>query len=84
MSVDAMTTLANLKKIFKKLHVVIPVVVMGILLVIGRQPMPTNYMDFLISVSVSLYTMILIVSIDNRQTMFYAIISRKVKLRNDL
>jgi flagellar biosynthesis protein FlhA len=61
MSVAETSALANLSNIFGKLHLVIPVGVMGILLVMVL-PMPTIIMDLLISLNVTLSIIIMLVS----------------------
>jgi flagellar biosynthesis protein FlhA len=61
MSVAEKSALATLSNIFGKLHLVIPVGVMGILLVMVL-PMPTMIMDLLISLNITLSIVIMLVS----------------------
>jgi flagellar biosynthesis protein FlhA len=61
MTVAEKAALPNLFQIFRKVHLVIPVAVMGILLVMVL-PMPTLAMDLLISLNITISIIILMVS----------------------
>ncbi len=72
MSVEAKTTLTDLTKAFGKLHLVIPVGVMGILLVMVM-PMPTMIMDLLISLNITCSIIILLVSMYIKQPVSFSV-----------
>ena len=72
MSVEATATLTNLTKAFGKLHLVIPVGVMGILLVMVM-PMPTMIMDLLISLNITCSIIILLVSMYIKQPVSFSV-----------
>jgi flagellar biosynthesis protein FlhA len=61
MSVAEKTAIPNLSNVLSKLHLVIPIGVMGILIVMVL-PMPTMIMDLLISLNVTLSIIIMLVS----------------------
>ena len=72
MSVESTTALTNLTKAFGKLHLVIPVGVMGILLVMVM-PMPTMIMDLLISLNITCSIIILLVSMYIKQPVSFSV-----------
>jgi flagellar biosynthesis protein FlhA len=72
MSVEATAALTNLTKAFGKLHLVIPVGVMGILLVMVM-PMPTMIMDLLISLNITCSIIILLVSMYIKQPVSFSV-----------
>jgi flagellar biosynthesis protein FlhA len=72
MSVESKATLTNLTNAFGKLHLVIPVGVMGILLVMVL-PMPTMIMDLLISMNFTCSIIILLVSMYIRQPVSFSV-----------
>ncbi|HYK88147.1 MAG TPA: flagellar biosynthesis protein FlhA [Acidobacteriota bacterium] len=61
MSVAEKAAISNLPQILSKVHLVVPVAVMGILLVMVL-PMPTMIMDLLISMNITLSIIVLLVS----------------------
>ncbi|MBN2319528.1 MAG: flagellar biosynthesis protein FlhA [Acidobacteria bacterium] len=72
MSVESTATLTNLAKAFGKLHMVIPVGVMGILLVMVI-PMPTMIMDLLISLNITCSILVLLVSMYINQPVSFSV-----------
>ena len=72
MSVEATAALTNLAKAFGKLHLVIPVGVMGILLVMVM-PMPTMIMDLLISLNITCSIIVLLVSMYINQPVSFSV-----------
>ena len=72
MSVAEKPALANLSNIFGKLHLIIPIGVMGILLVMVL-PMPTMIMDLLISLNITLSIIILLVSMYILQPVHFSV-----------
>ncbi|MBN2241202.1 MAG: flagellar biosynthesis protein FlhA [Acidobacteria bacterium] len=72
MSVESTATLASLTKAFGKLHMVIPVGVMGILLVMVM-PMPTMIMDLLISLNITCSLLVLLVSMYIKQPVSFSV-----------
>jgi flagellar biosynthesis protein FlhA len=72
MSVAEKSALATLSNIFGKLHLVIPVGVMGILLVMVL-PMPTMIMDLLISLNITLSIIIMLVSMYILQPVHFSV-----------
>ena len=61
MSIAEKSTLPNLSNIFSRLHMIIPVGVMGILLVMVL-PMPTMVLDLLISLNITISIVVLLVA----------------------
>jgi flagellar biosynthesis protein FlhA len=61
MSVAARATIPNLSQLVGKVHLIIPVAVMGILLIMVL-PMPTMMMDLLISLNITVSVIILMVA----------------------
>jgi flagellar biosynthesis protein FlhA len=72
MSVADKTAIPNLSSILGKLHLAIPVGVMGILLVMVL-PMPTMIMDLLISLNVTLSIIIMLVSMYILQPVHFSV-----------
>jgi flagellar biosynthesis protein FlhA len=72
MSIAEKSALPNLSNILSKLHLAIPVGVMGILLVMVL-PMPTMIMDLLISLNITLSIIILLVSMYILQPVHFSV-----------
>lgn len=72
MSIAEKSTLPNLSNIFSRLHMIIPVGVMGILLVMVL-PMPTMVMDLLISLNITLSIIVLLVSMYILQPVHFSV-----------
>ncbi len=72
MSVAAETAFPNLSNILHKLHLIIPVGVMGILIVMVL-PMPTMVMDLLISLKITLSIIVMLVSMYILQPVHFSV-----------
>ena len=72
MSVAEKTAIPNLSSILGKLHLIIPMGVMGILLVMVL-PMPTMIMDLLISLNITLSIIIMLVSMYILQPVHFSV-----------